>query len=221
MPRLVVVSNRVADPRKTAAGGLAVALADVLNNTGGLWFGWSGKIIEAAEDGSYREPGLHSHQAGPVKLVTLDLNREDHDAYYVGYSNGVLWPVFHYRLDLADFDAGYIAGYRRVNQLFARKLAPLLREDDLIWVHDYHLIPLAAELRALGCNQRIGFFLHIPLPPPLILAAIPGHDWLIRALFAYDLVGFQSKADHFHFCNYVQSEAHAQELPEGAGVLST
>jgi len=215
MPRLVVVSNRVADPRKTAAGGLAVALADVLNNNGGLWFGWSGKIIEAAEDGSYPEPKLHAQQAGPVKLLTLDLNREDHDAYYLGYSNGVLWPVFHYRLDLADFDAGYITGYRRVNQLFARKLAPLLREDDVIWVHDYHLIPLAAELRALGCNQRIGFFLHIPLPPPLILAAIPGHDWLIRALFAYDLVGFQSKADHFHFCNYVQSEAHAQELPEG------
>jgi len=216
MPRLVVVSNRVADPRKTAAGGLAVALAEVLNNTGGLWFGWSGKIIEAADDdGSVQDPPLHTHQAGPVKLVTIDLGRKDHDAYYLGYSNGVLWPVFHYRLDLADFDASHIAGYRRVNQLFARKLAPLLREDDIIWVHDYHLIPLAAELRALGCNQRIGFFLHIPLPPPLILAAIPGHDWLIRALFAYDLVGFQSNADHSHFCSYVQTEAHAQNLGEG------
>jgi trehalose 6-phosphate synthase len=216
MPRLVVVSNRVADPRKTAAGGLAVALAEVLNNTGGLWFGWSGKIIEATDDeGSVQDPALHSHQAGPVRLVTIDLNRKDHDSYYLGYSNGVLWPVFHYRLDLADFDASHVAGYRRVNQLFARKLAPLLREDDIIWVHDYHLIPLAAELRALGCNQRIGFFLHIPLPPPLILAAIPGHDWLIRALFAYDLVGFQSNADHSHFCSYVQTEAHAQNLGEG------
>jgi trehalose 6-phosphate synthase len=213
MPRLVVVSNRVADPRKTAAGGLAVALAEVLNNTGGLWFGWSGKIVEPPEDGG--EPKLHSQQAGPVRLVTMDLSREDHDAYYLGYSNGVLWPVFHYRLDLADFDAGYITGYRRVNQLFARRLMPLLREDDIIWVHDYHLIPLAAELRALGCNQRIGFFLHIPLPPSLILAAIPGHDWLIRALFAYDLVGFQSKADHFHFCNYVAAEARAQDLGDG------
>ncbi|HMA09727.1 MAG TPA: alpha,alpha-trehalose-phosphate synthase (UDP-forming) [Ramlibacter sp.] len=210
MPRLVVVSNRLADPRKTAAGGLAVALADVLNKTGGLWFGWSGKITEG---GAEREPRIQ--QAGPVKLVTIDLSRADHDAYYAGYSNGVLWPVFHYRLDLADFDAGYIAGYRRVNQLFARKLRPLLRDDDIIWVHDYHLIPLAAELRALGCRQRIGFFLHIPLPPPLILAAIPGHDWLIRALFAYDLAGFQSRADHLHFCNYVQSEAHAQDLGDG------
>ncbi len=210
MGRLVVISNRVADPRKTAAGGLAVALAEVLNNTGGLWFGWSGKIVE----GETAEK-VHTQQAGPVKLATVDLNQADHDAYYLGYSNGVLWPVFHYRLDLADFDAGYIAGYRRVNQAFARKLLPLLQDDDILWVHDYHLIPLAAELRALGCKQRIGFFLHIPLPPPLILAAIPGHDWLIRALFAYDLVGFQAQADATHFARYVESEAHAQEVEPG------
>jgi trehalose 6-phosphate synthase len=215
MPRLVVVSNRLADPRKTAAGGLAVALADVLNTTGGLWFGWSGKIVEAAQGGRPGEGQMHTQQAGPVKLVTVDLSREDHDAYYAGYSNGVLWPVFHYRLDLADFDAGYIGGYRRVNQMFARKLQPLLRDDDIIWVHDYHLIPLAAELRALGCRQRIGFFLHIPLPPSLILAAIPGHDWLIRALCAYDLVGFQSNADLLHFSRYIEAEAHAQALGDG------
>jgi trehalose 6-phosphate synthase len=209
LSRLVVVSNRVADPRKTAAGGLAVALAEVLNNTGGLWFGWSGRIVDDSE-----VDDVNIERAGPVQLATVDLSRADHDAYYLGYSNGVLWPVFHYRLDLADFDAGYIAGYRRVNQLFARKLLPLLREDDIVWVHDYHLIPLAAELRALGCRQRIGFFLHIPLPPPLMLAAIPGHDWLIRALFAYDLVGFQSQSDLDHFSRYVETEAHAQALPD-------
>ncbi|MEJ8838737.1 alpha,alpha-trehalose-phosphate synthase (UDP-forming) [Ramlibacter sp. AN1133] len=210
MSRLVVVSNRIADPRKTAAGGLAVALAEVLNNAGGLWFGWSGKVIDDAEDDD-----VVFQRAGPVTLAMVDLSQADHDAFYLGYSNGVLWPVFHYRLDLADFDAGYISGYRRVNQLFARKLLPLLKPDDVIWVHDYHLIPLAAELRALGCKQRIGFFLHIPLPPPLMLAAIPGHDWLIRALFAYDLVGFQSKADLDHFAGYVESEAHAQPVDDG------
>lgn len=209
MSRLVVVSNRIADPRKTAAGGLAVALGEVLNNTGGMWFGWSGRIVDHSE-----VDDVSIERAGPVKLATVDLSKADHDAYYLGYSNGVLWPVFHYRLDLADFDAGYIAGYRRVNQLFARKLLPLLREDDIIWVHDYHLIPLAAELRALGCTQRIGFFLHIPLPPPLILAAIPGHDWLIRALFSYDVVGFQSQSDLDHFSRYVETEAHAQRLPD-------
>ena len=209
MSRLVVVSNRIADPRKTAAGGLAVALADVLNSTGGLWFGWSGKIVDTDYD------DVHVQQAGPVKLVTIDLSQADHDAFYLGYSNGVLWPVFHYRLDLADFDTAYIGGYRRVNQLYARRLLPFLQPDDVIWVHDYHLIPLAAELRALGCRQRIGFFLHIPLPPPLILAAIPGHDWLVRALFAYDLVGFQSHVDLEHFARYVETEAHAAPVAPG------
>ncbi len=215
MPRLVVVSNRVADPRRTAAGGLAVALSEVLHATGGMWFGWSGKVIAAADGGRPGEGKAHRHQAGPVKLVTVDLSAEDHRAYYLGYANGVLWPVFHYRLDLADFDAGYIEGYRRVNQLFARLLAPLLKPDDLVWVHDYHLMPLASELRALGCQQRIGFFLHIPLPPPMILAAIPGHDWLVRSLCAFDVVGFQSETDHQHFCGYIEQEAKAQSLGEG------
>jgi trehalose 6-phosphate synthase len=124
MGRLVVISNRLADPRKTASGGLAVALGQALESSGGLWFGWSGKIVE---DGTPGEGDMHLQQAGKVQLATVDLSREDHDSYYLGYSNGVLWPVFHYRLDLADFDAGYIGGYRRVNQMFAHKLASLLQ----------------------------------------------------------------------------------------------
>ncbi len=209
MSRLVVVSNRVADPRKTAAGGLAVALGDALSAKGGLWFGWSGTIVEGGTPG---EGDVHTQQAGNVTLSTVDLCREDHDSYYLGYSNGVLWPVFHYRLDLADFDAGFIGGYRRVNQMMARKLMPQLLPDDIIWVHDYHLIPMAAELRAMGCRNRIGFFLHIPLPPPLILAAIPQHEWLIRSLFAYDLVGLQSQTDVDHFSRYVGQEVGAEAL---------
>ena len=209
MSRLVVVSNRVADPRKTSAGGLAVALADALKTTGGMWFGWSGSI---SRDGAAGEGELHIQQAGNVTLATVDLSPEDHDGYYLGYSNDVLWPVFHYRLDLARFDAGHIDAYRRVNRLFARKLMGLLKPDDIIWVHDYHLIPLGAELRAMGCNNRIGFFLHIPLPPQLMLAAIPQHEWLMRALFAYDLVGFQSDADLLHFSRYVQAEVTATSL---------
>ncbi len=212
MSRLVVVSNRVADPRKAAAaGGLAVALGDALAASGGLWFGWSGTVVEGGTPG---EGEMHTQPAGNVTLSTVDLCREDHDSYYLGYSNGVLWPVFHYRLDLADFDAGYIGGYRRVNQLLARKLLPLIKPADIIWVHDYHLIPMAAELRALGCRNRIGFFLHIPLPPPLILAAVPEHEWLIRSLFAYDLVGFQTHVDVEHFSRYVGEEVGAETLAE-------
>ena len=210
MSRLVVVSNRVADPRKTAAGGLAVALGEALAESGGLWFGTSGTVVERSQG----EGKLHTHRAGNVTLATIDLTQEDHNSYYLGYANGVLWPVFHYRLDLADFDAGYIDGYRRVNRMFAHRLLPLLKPDDVIWVHDYHLIPLAAELRAMGCKQRIGFFLHIPVPPPLILAAIPAHEWLVRALFAYDLVGLQSQTDLTHLSRYLVTEAHAEQLTD-------
>ena len=209
MSRLVVVSNRVPDPRKPGAGGLAVALGEALQSSGGLWFGWSGKVAEDGAGGP-----LQSQRAGPVTLATLDLARADHDAYYLGYSNGVLWPVFHYRLDLADFDAGDIEGYRRVNRMLAHRLQPLLRPDDLIWVHDYHLIPLAAELRAMGCMQRMGFFLHIPLPPRTILAAIPQNAWLMRSLMMYDLVGFQTEVDVEHFAAYVVHEDSGQQLDD-------
>ena len=166
------------------------------------------------ENGTPGEGVLHTRNTGNVTLATVDLCAEDHHSYYHGYSNSVLWPVFHYRLDLADLNANYIAGYRRVNQLFARKLLPLLRDDDIIWVHDYHLIPLAAELRAMGCKQRIGFFLHIPMPPPLIMAAIPQHVWLMRSMFAYDLVGLQSEVDVAHFSRYVRDEGGAEAVDE-------
>ena len=209
MGRLVVVSNRVADPRKPGAGGLAVALSEALQSSGGLWFGWSGKIADEGSGGP-----LRTQRAGPVTLATVDLSRADHDAYYLGYSNGVLWPVFHYRLDLADFDAGDIEGYRRVNRLLAHKLQPLLQPDDVVWVHDYHLIPLAAELRAMGCQQRMGFFLHIPLPPRTILAAIPQSAWLMRSLMMYDLVGFQTEVDVEHFAAYVVHEDSGERLDD-------
>ena len=117
--RLVVVSNRLAEPGKVAAGGLAVALGEALAASGGLWFGSSGHV---AEDGAAGEGKLRLHRSGNVTLAAIDLSREDHDTYYRGYANGALWPALHYRLDLADFDDRYIEGYRRVNRMFARAL---------------------------------------------------------------------------------------------------
>lgn len=209
MSRLVVISNRVADPRRPAAGGLAVALGGALAASGGVWFGADPEVVSDGSPGTGDVRILH---AGPVTLATIKFGRSDYERYYHGYSNGVLWPVFHNRLDLAQFDAGNLDGYRRVNRLFAEKVRPLLQPDDVVWVHDYHLIPLAAELRALGCQHRIGFFLHIPLPPPLILAAIPAHEWLMRSLFAYDLVGLQSESDLNHLRRYLGTEAGAEIL---------
>ena len=208
MSRLVVLSNRTIDPDNESPGGLAVALKESLRRRGGLWFGWSGKL---ADDETDRQQ-VQIRTMGNTSVATIGLSQRDHDTYYLGYANSVLWPVFHNRLDLGDFDIEFRDGYRRVNRLFAQKLMPLLEPDDVIWVHDYHLIPVAAELRALGCRNRIGFFLHIPFPPPLIMAAIPEHEALMRSLFAYDVVGFQTRSDVDHFVRYVEVEAHAERL---------
>jgi len=204
MSRLVVVSNRVADLTKASqSGGLAVALGDALRQRGGLWFGWDGKVVER---GKKVPPTIQVD--GRVKTVTLPLTDRDYEEYYLGFSNRVLWPVFHYRLDLAKFETAFLEGYQRVNFKFADALVPFLEPDDLIWVHDYHLIPLGIELRQRNIKNRIGFFLHIPFPPPDILAAAPENEWLVKALFAYDVVGFQTETDLANFERYIVEQGH-------------
>ena len=188
MGRLVVISNRTPAPGKTAAGGLAAALEGVLKQSDGLWAGWSGEFADTS--GAVREIDV-----GGINVVGIDLSREDHAAYYAGYSNSVLWPAFHMRPDLARFDPDFYEGYRRVNEQFANSLLPLIRPDDVIWVHDYHLIMLGDFLRQRGVDNPIGFFLHIPFPTPEALAAIPHHRQLIGSLNAYDLVGLQANRD--------------------------
>ncbi|HET9835852.1 MAG TPA: trehalose-6-phosphate synthase, partial [Rhodanobacteraceae bacterium] len=189
MSRLVVVSNRVAHPRETRAGGLAAAMRAALKEHGGLWFGWSGKRVAP------NERSLHRESAGAINYALLDLTREEYETYYLGFANRTLWPLLHFQPTVMQYSRAQYTGYREVNKLFAEKLAPLLREDDRVWIHDYHLIPLAAELRALGIGARIGFFLHIPLPPPELLINLPCHADLMATLGACDLVGVQNRDD--------------------------
>ena len=188
--RLVIVSNRVAMPKKNGvAGGLAVGVLGALREHGGMWFGWSGELT----DGSTGDPEVIAR--GNIDYATISLNEQDFDQYYNGYSNKVLWPVCHYLLDFIRYYADDFEGYRRVNSVFAAKLAPLLKPDDVIWVHDYHLIPLAAELRRAGIENPIGFFLHVPFPSYEALRAIPGHEFLLRCMCAYDVIGFHTAGD--------------------------
>ena len=189
--RLVIISNRVAMPRKNGGvpGGLAVGVLAALREHGGMWFGWSGELV----DGSAGNPEIVTRDN--IDYATIDLNEQDFEQYYNGYSNKVLWPVCHYLLDFIRYYAEDFEGYRRVNSIFASKLAPLLKPDDLIWVHDYHLIPLAAELRSAGVENPIGFFLHVPFPSYEALRAIPGHDFLLRCMCAYDVIGVHTAGD--------------------------
>lgn len=189
--RLVIVSNRVAMPRKGGgvSGGLAVGVLAALRERGGMWFGWNGQLT----DGSASDPEIVTR--GNIDFATISLNEQDFEQFYNGYSNKVLWPVCHYLLDFIRYYAEDFDGYRRVNSIFAAKLKPLLKPDDLIWVHDYHLIPLASELRSAGIENPIGFFLHVPFPSYEALRAIPGHEYLLRCMCAYDVVGFHTAGD--------------------------
>jgi trehalose 6-phosphate synthase len=207
--RLIVVSNRVALPKDVRAGGLASALKGALAERGGIWFGWSGQISE--------EPrfDVQSDPVYPIKYATLDLNHADYDGYYAGFSNRVLWPLFHYRLHLLDFNRDTLAAYRRVSAKFADRLVELIKPDDTIWVHDYHLIPLGAALRSRGVNCRIGFFLHTPMAPPELLASLPHHRDLMSSFSAYDLVGFQTDSDRRSFTNYFENELGAFSESDG------
>lgn len=203
MSRLIVVSNRVAPiaEGQASVGGLAVGVYDALRDTGGVWFGWSGEIAPGASG----EPSIAAK--GAITFATVGLSRRDYDQYYRGFANATLWPVFHYRVDLARYERQEYHGYRRVNTQFAHQLKALVQPDDILWVHDYHLIPFAAECRALGLRNRIGFFLHIPFPSPEILTTIPPHEELMRALCAYDLLGFQTETDRVAFYDYIEREA--------------
>ncbi len=197
MKRLVVASNRVANPKCEAAGGLAVCILDGLRDHGGIWFGWNGEIV-ADESGI----GVTCTRHDKLTIITMPLTERDHQEFYLGFCNAALWPVHHYRLDLARFTQESSEAYRRVNDRYAEALAPLLDFGDLVWVHDYHLIPLAAGLRARDIHNRIGFFLHIPFPPPDLLFAMPEHEWLMNAFVQYDVLGFQTKLDLANFCRY-------------------
>ena len=161
MSRLVVISNRVQQLRQGPGGnqgGLAVALLAALRERGGVWFGWSGETTDLYTGEIRRE------HDGVVETAVVDLEPQDVDEYYNGFANRTLWPLFHYRIDLTEFERDFNSGYARVNRRLADTACPLIGDDDVVWVHDYHLIPLGEELRARGIANRMGFFLHIPWP---------------------------------------------------------
>ena len=209
MSRLVVVSNRVAVPGQNQSGGLAVALHDALSERGGLWFGWSGRTVRG------QSGELHEQQEGGIHYLTMDLSRADNDSYYNGFANRTLWPLLHFRLDLVDYTRETREGYRRVNALFADRLAPRLRDSDTLWIHDYHLIPLAALLRERGVGCRMGFFLHVPMPSSDLAAAMPDHSRLFSTLYDYDLLGFQTVRDVERFQDYVRLFGGGKVLSDG------
>ena len=203
--RLIVISNRVSAPggQPGAQGGLAVAFSAALREYRGIWFGWSGERTDQFT-GQINFTRTHG-----VTTATVDIEDQDIEEYYNGYANRTLWPLFHFRIDLAEFERGFADGYQRVNERFADTVRPLIEADDLVWVQDYHMIPLGAELRKRGCKNRMGFFLHIPWPPRHLLTSLPNAQELVATMLAYDVIGFHTEEWLEAFHDYVVNEMGA------------
>jgi len=208
---LIVVSNRVTvgGPGEVAAGGLAVALSEALKRIGGTWVGWSGETT--ADPGN----AIRMSSWDGVSYGLIDLTEQDYDEYYTGFANRTLWPLMHYRLGLTEFSPGDFAGYKRVNAAFAQRLLDIAAPGDLIWVHDYHLMPLAHEMTLAGVTNRMGYFHHIPWPPPEVFSILPAARELLRAMMDYDVVGFQTETDRDHFCQCLMRELDAEDTGNG------
>ena len=217
MSRLVVISNRVAVPKARGAagaqGGLAGALNSALKKHKGVWFGWSGRDSDEAAG------TINMQRHDGVTTATIDLTSQEVDDYYNGYANSTLWPLFHYRLDLTRYERETGKGYERVNERFAESVTPLIEDDDLVWVHDYHLLPLAERLRSRGLKNRMGFFLHTPWPPTRLFVSLPFHERLVKAMLEYDVIGFQTREWLESFLHYCEKELHA-DIDEASGRIT-
>jgi trehalose 6-phosphate synthase len=199
MARLIAVSNRVALPDQgAAAGGLAVGVLAALKQ-GGVWFGWSGKTTADPE----KTPATQEQDG--IEFATVDLPSDSFDAYYNGFCNSSLWPLHHYFTSTFRYDAAEFDAYLAINRFYAESLRKLIRRDDVIWIHDYQLIPLGRMLREAGIDNPIGFFLHIPFPNIAVFRLLPPYGQLVKDLCEYDLVGVQTDEDLDGFLSAVES----------------
>ena len=226
--RLIVVSNRLPLVFKkdeagqwhaeSGSGGLVSALVPVLRNRGGTWIGWPGT---PDADGELDQTLASASDAAGYALRPVALTAADVRDFYLGFSNEVIWPLFHDLPSLCNFEPAYWHAYQSVNRKYAQAIVDnQVVDSDFVWVHDYHLMNVALELRALGCNARTGFFLHIPFPPPDLFLKMPWCTQIIAALLAFDLVGFQTPRDRRNFVQCVRA-LDAQVEVEGRGQMIT
>ena len=201
---LVVVSNRVSRGKanEPMTGGLAAALLPVVEESGAIWVGSSGRV----RDGNQKEPFAEIEALGAGALAMLDLPAAHYGGYYEGFANSALWPALHSRADLIHACHDDYLSYREVNAFMARALLRFQKPDTAFWVQDYHFLSLGAELRDLGITQPVGFFLHTPWPTRAVIGGVPHHRDLIEAMLAYDLIGFQTEEDCENFLTYVQCD---------------
>jgi trehalose 6-phosphate synthase len=206
--RLIVFSNRL-PLGPSPSGGLVVALGKTMERRGGVWVG------AIPDDDEVTGQTLKSYEGASFDRYALHLPTEEYNNYYLGYANSVLWPLFHGRTDLLDVADGQLAAYSSVNRKMAEASVKLIEDDDVIWIHDYHFIPLAAELRNLGVTNPIGFFLHTPFPSASNVRALSHKERLLDWLAAYDLVGLQTQRDVSAMIEVCRTVFGGQVLSDG------
>lgn len=205
--RLLVVSNRLPVTLRRAeqgdwsaepsSGGLVSAMLPVLHQRGGTWIGWPG--VTDADAGEFREVLDSASRESGVQYEPVQLSAEEQEGFYYGFSNEIIWPLFHDLVTNCNFNAEYWDIYERVNRKFAKVLEQVCEPDDLVWVHDYHLMQVASHLHRESPHARTGFFLHIPFPSPDMFMKLPWRAEILRSLLAYDTLGFQTIRDRRHF----------------------
>lgn len=201
---VIIVSNRVARPKadEPAQGGLAAALLPAVRHSGAIWVGASGRLIDTPGKDSLAE----IQPLGTGAVATVDMPSAHYHRFYEGFANSVLWPAFHSRTDLIRTDPQDYISYREVNAYMARALLRFAKPKALFWIHDYHFLTLGAELRERGVTEPLGFFLHTPFPSRSVMVSVPRHRELVRAMLAYDLIGFQTEDDLANFGEYLTRE---------------
>jgi trehalose 6-phosphate synthase/phosphatase len=207
MNRLIIVSNRLPFALDSAGedlwtvtpavGGLVSAVEPVLRDRGGTWIGWPGIAGEIP-----KQPLTEATRDAGYKVVPVALSEIERNEFYYGYSNEVIWPLFHDLQNFCNFEPTYWQTYKEVNERYADAIIRNARPNDFIWVHDYHLMYVAQALRERTTSQKLSaltFFLHIPFPPYDIFAKLPQQRRLLRALLQFDLLGLQTRRDVRNF----------------------
>src|SRR5438552_1365265 len=224
MNRLILVSNRLPFALERtgtdewivtlSAGGLVSALGPVLRGRGGTWIGWPG-VAGDIPDAPFAEA---TRDAG-YEVVPVALSEAEHDEFYYGYSNEVIWPLFHDLQNFCHFEPAFWETYKAVNERYAEAIARHCEPEDFIWVHDYHLMYVAQALRERGVHAALTFLLHIPFPPFDIFAKLPQQQRLLRALLQFDLLGFQTRRDLRNFLQCVRHVISDAEVLADTGGL--
>ncbi|KAI1913977.1 Trehalose-6-P synthase/phosphatase complex synthase subunit [Ophidiomyces ophidiicola] len=223
-PRLLLVSNRLpitikrSDDGKydssMSSGGLVSGLSGLSKTTQFQWYGWPGLEIPEDEIEMVTNRLKEDYNAVPVFI-----DDELADRHYNGFSNSILWPLFHYHPGEITFDESAWNAYRDANRLFAKAIAKDVRDGDLVWVHDYHLMLLPSMLREeIGeskSNVKIGFFLHTPFPSSEIYRILPVRNELLLGVLHCDLIGFHTYDYARHFLSSCSRILGLSTTPNG------